>query len=74
MPYQNRIAYQSFIENKDIIESRWDKRFGDRMNELVFIGQYLDKEQIRTELESCLMTGEEIELMAKVKLTDHWPV
>lgn len=74
MPYQNRIAYQSYIENKDVIESRWDKRFGDRMNELVFIGQYPDKDQIRSELESCLMTGDEIEQMTKVKITDTWPI
>ncbi len=74
MPYQNRIAYQSYIENKDVIESRWDKSFGDRMNELVFIGQYPDKDQIRSELESCLMTGDEIEQMTKVKITDTWPI
>ncbi len=39
MPFDQRIQYVDFIENKENIESGWDKNFGDRKNEIVFIGQ-----------------------------------
>jgi hypothetical protein len=55
MSYVDRISYSAFIENKDLIESRWDKDFGDRENELVFIGQDLNKETLQAALESCLL-------------------
>ncbi|MGJ1415073.1 GTP-binding protein [Sphingobacterium multivorum] len=32
---------------------------GDRKNELVFIGQHLEKEKYLSELEECLLTEEE---------------
>jgi len=32
----------------------WDKTYGDRMQKLVFIGQHLDGEFIRKELDNCL--------------------
>lgn len=62
MPMSHRAQYASFIENQEFIESRWDKNWGDRMNELVFIGQYLDKEQIVQDLTSCLISDREKEL------------
>lgn len=61
MPFQERINYPSYSENKELIESNWSKTFGDRKNELVFIGQDLDKEQIMSELQKCLCTDHEIE-------------
>lgn len=60
MTFDERIYYPDFIENKDFIESKWDKTFGDRLNELVFIGQDLDKEQLKVELDNCLLTDSEI--------------
>lgn len=60
MTYADRIRYAAFVENKDYIESRWSKNWGDRTNELVFIGQELDKEAVIAELESCLLTEAEI--------------
>lgn len=65
MSYKERIRYASFIENKEAIESKWDKRFGDRLNELVIIGQELDKNAILVELEACLCNAAEIESMEK---------
>lgn len=59
MPFSQRMMYASFVENKDWIESRWDKEFGDRMNELVLIGQDMNREIIIKELEACLCTDEE---------------
>ena len=33
----------------------WDEQYGDRMQKLVFIGQHLDKELIKRELDDCLV-------------------
>ncbi|UKB86284.1 GTP-binding protein [Chryseobacterium sp. MEBOG06] len=59
MPMSQRAHYASFIENQDFIEGRWDKDWGDRVNELVFIGQNLDKDQMLEDLQKCLITPEE---------------
>ena len=59
MPFGDRMKYASFADNRELIESRWDKRWGDRMNELVFIGQYLDREKIIADLEDCLVHDNE---------------
>jgi len=55
MPFNERIKYQSFVDNREYIESKWDKQWGDRMNELVFIGQDIDKEKIIDDIEKCLL-------------------
>ena len=55
MTFQERISYPSFNSNKDYIESKWHRVYGDRMNELVFIGQDMDKTKILAELEDCLV-------------------
>jgi len=44
MPLSERMSYLDFEENRVVIESRWDKLFGDRLNEMVFIAQDLNKE------------------------------
>ncbi len=75
MPFNDRTRYVAFVENQKEIESRWDKRFGDRQNELVIIGQDLDKELIMSELEDCLCTEDEIMHMEnKGKFDDPFPV
>ncbi|MBB5643889.1 GTP-binding protein [Pedobacter cryoconitis] len=61
-----RLNYQDFTENKKEIENRWDVNYGDRMNELVFIAQDLQKEQLHQDLNTCLLTVEE-ELQRKNK-------
>ena len=74
MPYAERIKYQSFADNKEYIESKWSKQWGDRMNELVFIGQDIDKEKMITDLEKCLLQDSEQNLFdQKVKLADPFP-
>ena len=50
MPFEERIQYASFVDNKDMIESNWTKEFGDRNNEIVFIGQEMDEALIRKQL------------------------
>ncbi|GAA4786751.1 zinc metallochaperone ZinU [Olivibacter ginsenosidimutans] len=59
MPYNERIQYPSYHEFRKEIENRWSKEWGDRQNELVFIGQYLEKDKCLQELEACLLTDEE---------------
>jgi G3E family GTPase len=38
--------------------STWDERFGDRVQQLVFIGQHMDEAGIRSRLEACLLDAE----------------
>lgn len=61
MPYEERIQYTAYHDYFESIEQKWDKTWGDRENELVFIGQHLDKEKCHRELEKCLLTDAEAE-------------
>jgi G3E family GTPase len=76
MPYDERIQYASFVDNKEMIESRWTKEYGDRNNEIVFIGQEMDEPKIRKELEACLCSSDEIVLMKSglFESKDEWPI
>lgn len=60
MPFEARITYADFVENKVLIEGNWDKNYGDRLNELVFIGQELDQEKLQQLLENCLLDDKEL--------------
>ena len=76
MPFEKRIQQMAFVENQAHIESDWDVTFGDRKNEIVFIGQNLDEHLIRKELNACLLT--ELELasinLEEDRFKDQWPV
>lgn len=76
MPMVERLNYQSFIDNRNTIEKKWTKDFGDRLNELVFIGQDMDKEKIIRDLQDCLCTPEELlKLQAKnFSAEDDFPI
>jgi len=75
MPYGERIRYQAFVNNQSWIESRWDAEWGDRKNELVVIGQDLEKDRIKAELEGCLLTEQEITLYKQgYQFKDEFPV
>jgi G3E family GTPase len=41
------------VEYQDIIEERWTANFGDRLNEIVFIGIDINEIEIRKQLEKC---------------------
>ncbi|MFT4325987.1 MAG: GTP-binding protein [Candidatus Woesearchaeota archaeon] len=45
---------------KAYIKKEWDQRFGDRRQEIVFIGIDLDQEQITKDLDACLLSEEEL--------------
>jgi len=75
MSFQERLQHPSFVEFQSEIEKRWDKQLGDRHNELVFIGQDLDKYLIISELNQCLCTPDEVEAMQKgAVFRDPFPV
>ena len=66
---------EAYIENQEEIQSKWDKQWGDRMNELVFIGQNMDREQISADLDACLLTDMEILAMQSGnEFLDQWPI
>lgn len=62
MPYEQRIRYASYVENQAEVEKRWSRQWGDRMNELVFIGNIADKQKDLAEIKACLLTDAEIGL------------
>ena len=76
MPFSERIKYASFIDNQEEIESGWEKDFGDRKIELVFIGQNLNVDAITHELDLCLLNENElVDLKSgNLSLEDRWPI
>jgi len=75
MLFHERIKYLPFVENQKQIESEWDKLFGDRKNEIVFIGQNMDEKLIKNELELWVSTDDEINSREwKSGYSDEWPV
>ena len=74
MPFSERIQFEAYVNNKDFIEDKWDATWGDRLNELVFIGQDLNKEEIIDDLEDCLLQENEMSLFENYhKLVDPFP-
>ncbi len=75
MPYINRLQYGSFLQNKAAIEEGWHPVYGDRKNEIVFIGQDIDEAQMVADLTACLATDEELASDKwKTGYADTWPV
>ncbi|WP_375584103.1 GTP-binding protein [Cyclobacterium xiamenense] len=64
-----------FVENKSLIMEKWNPTYGDRMNELVIIGQDLDEEAISKELNACLVQDDDSKHFSLSKqLNDEWPL
>lgn len=76
MPLNERLKYANFQENKETIEKKWTKDFGDRQTEIVFIGQDMDKEEIMANLVDCLCNTDEIEQLKNGTFSgaDEWPI
>lgn len=62
VPPEERNQMPDFVENIEILKQRWSPIWGDRKNELVFIGQDLEKERIATDLNRCLLRDWEVEM------------
>lgn len=60
MQQHEREQYLDYRENRAEIEAGWDNEFGDRKNELVFIGQEMNSNELKKSLEYCLLTDTEI--------------
>jgi G3E family GTPase len=59
--YPEEEKNQMLREEPELLD-RWDKEFGDRMTELVFIGHEMNHEEIETTLNDCLLTVEEMKI------------
>jgi G3E family GTPase len=71
VPFKERALNPSYMEFQDEIMKKWDKEWGDRMTELVLIGQLMDEEKITKELQACLI-NETFE--AGLDFEDNWPI
>lgn len=68
---KERNQHPAFQANEEYVLNRWDKIWGDRINEIVFIGQNMDEHKIRLEMESCLCTDVEYNAYQSNLLTDN---
>ncbi|MCC5865291.1 MAG: zinc metallochaperone GTPase ZigA [Wenzhouxiangella sp.] len=58
---------------RDLIQSRWHPEFGDRRQELVFIGIDFDEQDLRQRLEACLIDADRMDAAAWQALKDPFP-
>ncbi|WP_423800898.1 GTP-binding protein [Neobacillus sp. SAB-20_R2A] len=49
-----------FLKENPELKDDWDEQFGDRKNELVLIGIDMDKKLVKTSLDRCLLSEEEM--------------
>lgn len=70
-PIKERNQHPAFQANEEYILGRWDKKWGDRMNEIVFIGQKMDEQKIKDEMESCLCTDAEYDAFQNNRQIDN---
>lgn len=64
------VPEQEWPEDPEFLESikeSWEEPFGDMRQELVFIGQGLDKDQVTRTLEGCLISDDDL-----LRGKDHW--
>ena len=56
--FQKKVGHK--IKILDAIYENWEEPFGDMRQELVFIGQGLDKEQVTKALDECLLSDSDL--------------
>jgi len=75
VPKSKRLKNPSFVAEKETIMKAWDHTWGDRRNEIVIIGQHLDRKQVEGELKACLLTEKEIaDMHLGASFKDQWPM
>lgn len=75
VPKSKRFRNPAFVENQKALEKKWHATWGDRMNELVIIGQNLDEEKITSELTICLCNQDEVNHhLGGGVFKDNWPL
>ncbi|WP_410511853.1 GTP-binding protein [Paenibacillus sp. BR2-3] len=63
------------LENEPDVMAKWDEQWGDRLNEIVFIGVSMDRADIEARLDQCLLTMEEMKQdWTKFNNPLPWPV
>lgn len=67
---KNEIDY--YLKEYPSLKKMWNDEFGDRMNEIVFIGTSLDSVEITQQLNKCLLSDEEMKMNWK-KFADPLP-
>ncbi|WP_285856469.1 GTP-binding protein [Cytobacillus oceanisediminis] len=66
------VERNEILKNDPELLNRWDKEFGDRMTELVFIGMEMKQEEVASSLDDCLLTDKEMS-SAWSRLADRLP-
>jgi G3E family GTPase len=75
VPETTRVRSPAFIENQSQLLKKWDKTWGDRLNEIVVIGQELDQNKIEGKLQTCLCNEQEMSYyLSGGKFSDLWPL
>lgn len=54
------VERNEILKNEPELLNRWDKEFGDRMTELVFIGMDMKQEEVASSLDDCLLSDKEM--------------
>ena len=63
------------MEEQEHIQKKWNQQWGDRLNELVIIGQDLNNEKAYIALENCLLSPNEISFYNSGGIfIDTWPI
>ncbi|HLS95573.1 MAG TPA: GTP-binding protein [Sphingobacterium sp.] len=73
MPEEMRYQHPDYAGIRSELLKRWHPEWEDRKNELVFIGQNLDKDKYRAQLEACLLTEEEADDWRFIWWKDEFP-
>ncbi|HMQ00694.1 MAG TPA: GTP-binding protein, partial [Cyclobacteriaceae bacterium] len=71
VPQEERLKNPYYLDDKAAIDKKWDADFGDRLNELVIIGQHLDKEIVSAQLHDCLCDADGLDFAS---FDDPWPL
>jgi G3E family GTPase len=75
VPLPHRAKSSAYLAQQHELAKKWDKTWGDRMNELVIIATHLDRESIALQLEECLLTADELaDFHAGRPWPDAWPI
>ncbi|MFM8834876.1 MAG: GTP-binding protein [Cytophagales bacterium] len=75
VPFKQRAQNPAYLQDQEHIQKKWDKQWGDRLNEVVIIGQDLNEENITAALKKCLLNSAEIEAYHQKKEFKHdWPL
>ncbi|TKC19580.1 GTP-binding protein [Robertmurraya kyonggiensis] len=51
---------EQYLKEEPTLKEDWDETFGDRKNEIVLIGIDMDKELVKSSLDRCLLTEDEM--------------